>query len=171
MQIIIGLILGFILGLVIADPQRPDQAHPSPDGVMVARLTSVSQQCLESRIEIRRRGSPSLFRKSYGSADCEHGMNIIRGAWTPDSMFFVFNAQMSGGHQPWHWPVYCYCRRDNKIYTLDEAVGPIVAPEFGLKTPHFVETRVLEQGNNAGRGITIDLNQHCKRHRRQPKAY
>ena len=139
---------------------------PSPDGAMLARISPVSRRCLESRIEIRKRSGPAFLRKSYGSADCEHGMGIDQGKWTPDSMFFVFNTSLSGGHQPWHWPIYFYSRKDNKIHSLDSLVGPIVAPEFELTAPHSVATRVLEQGNSAGRQVMFDLNRSRQRRHR-----
>ena len=40
-----------------------------------------------------------------------------------------------------------------KIHSLDSLVGPIVAPEFELTAPHFVATRVLEQGVPSRVGI------------------
>ena len=102
-----------------------------------------------------------------GHADCEHGMGIDHGKWTPDSMFFVFNTSLSSGHQPWHWPIYFYSRKDNKIHSLDSLVGPIVAPEFELTAPHFVGARMLEQGNGAGRRVMFDLDRSRQRsHRR-----
>lgn len=160
------LALAFIPNPILAYSQTV-LTFPSPDGAMLARVTTVSRKCLESRVEIRRRGGPSILRICYGSPDCEHGMSIVGGAWTPDSMFFVFNAGMSGGHQPWHRPIYFYSRKDNKIHSLDSLVGPIVAPEFELTAPHFVATRVLEQGNSAGRRVMFDLNRsRQRRHRR-----
>jgi hypothetical protein len=85
----------------------------------------------------------------------------MRGAWSPDSRFFVFNAQSSGGHQPWHWPAYVYSRRDNNLYSLDDVIGPVVARDFELKARHLIETSVLEKGNNAGKYVTFDLSRVC----------
>jgi len=161
------LALAFIPNPILAYSQTV-LTFPSPDGAMLARISPVSRKCLESRIEIRKRRGPAFFRKSYGSADCEHGMGIDHGKWTPDSMFFVFNTSFSGGHQPWHRPIYFYSRKDNKIHSLDSLVGPIVAPEFELTAPHFVATRVLEQGNSAGRRVMFDLDRSRQRsHRRK----
>jgi hypothetical protein len=162
-SVITGLVLNSLFCPAVAYP-RQARLHLSPDGMLLARVTAVSRKCLGSRFEIRRKGGPSILQVSYGSQDCEHGMGITGRAWTSDSMFFVFNTNMSGGHQPWHWPVYFYSRRDNKIYSLDKSLGPIIAPEIELKPPHLVKTRVLEQGNDAGRLIMVDLNQN-----RRPK--
>jgi hypothetical protein len=160
------LALAFIPNPILAYSQT-GLIIPSPDEAMLASISPVSRKCLESRIEIRKRRGPAFFRKSYGSVDCEHGMGIDHGKWTPDSMFFVFNTSFSGGHQPWHRPIYFYSRTDNKIHSLDSLVGPIVAPEFELTAPHFVATRVLEQGNSAGRRVMFDLDRsRQRRHRR-----
>jgi len=111
-DLIVRLNTDFIPNPILAYSQTV-LTFPSPDGVMLARISPVSRKCLESRIEIRKRRGPAFFRKSYGSADCEHGMGIDHGKWTPDSMFFVFNTSLSGGHQPWHRPIYFYSRKDN----------------------------------------------------------
>ncbi len=117
----------------------------------------LSARRAESLIEVRSAKGHSLLRKSYGSPDCEHGMSVNRGAWTPDSKFFVFNAQASGGHQPWHWPVYFYSRSANGVRVLDNYIGPIVAPDFTIKRPHIIGTRVLEIQNDLGKPISVDL--------------
>lgn len=138
------------------------RTYVSSDGARWAKIMPVSETCVESRIEIRKR-SGLLLRRSFASPDCEHGMGVERGAWTSDARFFVFNAQSTGGHQPWHWPIYFYSRRDNKLHDLDKYIGPIVAPEFSLTGQHRIETRVLEMGNDNGRPIRVDLNRIGKR--------
>jgi hypothetical protein len=96
--------------------------YVSSDGARWAKIMPVSEICVESRIEIRKR-SGLLLRRSFASPDCEHGMAVERGAWTSDARFFVFNAQSTGGHQPWHWPIYFYSRSDNKLLNLDKYIG------------------------------------------------
>ncbi len=110
-----------------------------------------------SLIEVRSAKDHLLLHNSYGSPDCAHGMSINRGAWTADSKFFVFNAQALGGHQPWHWPVYFYSRSTNSVRVLDNYLGPIVAPDFTIRPPHIIGTRVLEMQNDLGKPISVDL--------------
>jgi hypothetical protein len=133
------------------------QVYRSPDSAVTVRVSHLSARCAESRIQVRAATGHLLLRKSYGSPDCEHGMIVDRGAWTADSQFFVFNAQMSGGHQPWHWPIYFYSRSANGVRGLDYYIGPIVAPDFTIRPPHIIGTRVLEGQNDLGKPISVEL--------------
>jgi hypothetical protein len=152
----------FILFLLVfsgaggASPPKV-QIYRSPDGTATVRISQLSGKCAESLIEVRSAIDHLLLHKSYSSPDCEHGMVVNRGVWTADSKFFVFNAQASGGHQPWHWPVYFYSSSVNSVRVLDNYIGPIVAPDFTIRPPHIIETRVLEMQNDLGKPITVDL--------------
>jgi hypothetical protein len=149
----------FILFLLVASGASPLKAqfYRSPNETVTVRISQLSAKCAESLIEVRSAKGHLLLHKSYGSPDCEHGMVVNRGVWTADSKFFVFNAQASGGHQPWHWPVYFYSRSVNSVRVLDNYVGPIVAPDFTIRPPHIIETRVLEMQNDPGKPLTVDL--------------
>ena len=160
--------LTFVIAPAIARA-RSAQSYPSPDGALRAQISDISRRCAESRVEVRRAGGALLLLKKYASPDCEHGMGVYRGEWTPDSKYFVFNAQMLGGHQPWHWPVYFYDRGENRIWRLDGYVGPVVTPEFKIEAPHSVETRVLETGNDEGRRVIVDLRRIGRRRHHRPE--
>jgi hypothetical protein len=168
MRILLLSILLVLASLIVQAATRPlvFQTYRSPDGAIRVKISRLSRRCVESRIEIQKVNGSLLLRKLFASADCEHGMAAQYGAWTSDGQFFVFNAQSTGGHQPWHWPVYFYSRRDNKVRNLDIYVGAIVAPQFELKGQHSVETRVLEMDNDRGRPITANLALIAKRPRR-----
>ena len=142
------------------DKAQPSQTHLSPDGALWVKITTVNRRCVESRIEIRKASGLLLLWKSLASTDCEHGMAVEHGAWTPDAKFFVFNAQSTGGHQPWHWPLYFYSRNDNRIRCLDDFVGPIIATDFRLEAPHMVQTRKLlgNFGDDEGGPIVVNLS-------------
>jgi hypothetical protein len=157
------ILLALVLGPSFACAQD-SHTYGSPYDALRATVLPVSRKCVESRIEIRERRL--LFLKSFASTDCAHGISVVRGVWTTDSKFFIFNAQMTGGHQPWHWPIYFYSRRDNRVYNLDNYVGLIVAPDFDLIRQHIVETRVLQIGNDLGRPITADLDRIGRQRRR-----
>jgi hypothetical protein len=143
-----------------------DQNYPSPDGTLQAKIRQISDSCGESSLEITE-GRRWLLRKKFASPDCEHGMGIEHAAWTGDSRFFVFNAQSMGGHQPWHWPVYFYSRRDGKLHNLDSYTGPIVAPDFSLSGQHVVETTVLTMEGEEGKPIKVNLERIGKTIRRK----
>ena len=135
MRILLLSILLVLASLTVQGATGPlvFQTYRSPDGAIRVQISRLSRRCGESRLEIRKVNGSLLLRRIFASADCEHGMAAEYGAWTSDGRFFVFNAQSTGGHQPWHWPIYFYSRRDNKVRNLDIYVGAIVAPQFELK--------------------------------------
>src|SRR5262245_23420284 len=81
--------------------------YQSPDRAIVAviKSTKAPEATEESSCEFRSASGKILARKSYASADGEHGYGVIKAAWTPDSQFFVYSLASSGGHQAWHSPV------------------------------------------------------------------
>jgi hypothetical protein len=112
----------------------------SPDGKLVALVIHVGKKAglenYESRVELRTKKTSLLCFADYSSEDSEHGYGVAKAAWTPDSQFFVYSLQSSGGHSPWHTPVEFYNRRRNKILSLDNAVGDGIAdPEFSIREP------------------------------------
>jgi len=116
-------------------------AYRSPDKALLARVLPIGKsgwEWAESRVEIRNRNGHLLRYLSFASADHEHGEGVNYGAWTPDSMFFVFSTSSSGGHQPWHGPAYFYSRRHNLIRRLDDYIG--VGPDliFSVSAPDIV---------------------------------
>ena len=80
--------------------------------------------------------------KSFASADGEHGFGVAKAQWTPNSQFFIFSMGSSGGHQPWHHPIYFYSRTENRFYCLDDYVGPITSA-FTLTKPNVISTTRL----------------------------
>jgi len=127
-------------------------SYPSPDGKTVAVVGSVVSPTadgtiIESDLHIYAHAGaftvPQLDR-SFASFDGEHGHGIVQSAWSPNSEYFVFSTESSGGHQPWHSPMFVYSRRANAIYELDECVPDVavVAPDFVLTGPQFARVTV-----------------------------
>jgi hypothetical protein len=124
----------------------------------------VSRSCPEDRLAIFRRNDALIFRKDFLSSDCEHGDVILRGEWSADSQFFVFNVESTGGHQPGHRPVFFYSRRENKLYRLENYVGYIVAQDFTLEGPHIIHTEKQKTiGRPEGVTINVDLSEIMRR--------
>jgi hypothetical protein len=118
-----------------AEPSRTLQTQEfrSPDRKTVAiiRFTKAPEATAESRLELRSEAGRLLARRSYSSSDGEHGFGITKAAWTPDSQFFVYSLESSGGHQAWHTPVQFYSRRKNRIIKLDDLLKDAVSnPQF-----------------------------------------
>ena len=131
--------------------------YTSPDGRLVATIIPTgkgkSLRDYECRIEIRQKRGRSLLKHDFSSSDGEHGYGIVRAEWTPDSQFFVFSVESSGGHQPWHYPTLFYDRQRNFLKVLDDSVGPITSPDFKLVGSNALETETQEGS------ITIKLEE------------
>lgn len=126
----------------VSSAQKSDR-FASPDGEIVAIVVHVGKEqgleAHESRVEVRTKEGMLLCVANYSSQDGEHGYGIAKAEWTPDSQFFVYSMQSSGGHQPWHAPVEFYDRRQKKIVSLDDALNDNVAdPKFSIEKPDRV---------------------------------
>ena len=117
--------------------------YESPDKRVIAIVAPVGKskgfESYESRVELRSRSGKLLAQRDYSSKDGEHGYCVTNATWTPDSQFFVFSLENSGGHSPWHSPIEFYSRAKNKILSLDDALNELVmSPQFSVGPPNRV---------------------------------
>jgi hypothetical protein len=137
-----------------------NRIYPSPDQRLRAVIIPVGKKgfgAQESRIEIRDAGGRLLRWRSFASADGEHGRGMRRAEWTADGQFLVFNADSSGGHQPWNLPTFFYSRGENRFYSLDGFVGPITS-DFTLDGRNTViTTRFNFEKNEEKEAIRVML--------------
>jgi hypothetical protein len=80
-----------------------------------------------------------LATKDFKSPDGEHGRNVQKMEWSPDSQFFVFSTASSGGHSPWHWQTYFYDRKQKLFKEVDDLTGPIIKRNFKLSALDWIE--------------------------------
>jgi hypothetical protein len=117
----------------------------SPDKSLCAKVVSVGKHAPpldESRIDILDSQEHVLASDNFKSSDGEHGRSVAKSAWTPNSRFFVFSTQSSGGHSPWHWQTYFYDHKTNAFKELDDTTGPIIKKDFQLEAPDLVKVYV-----------------------------
>jgi Tol biopolymer transport system component len=80
--------------------QAPHQ-YTSPDGKTVAIVNPVAgTKTNESEVriyEVAEVFSTSRLNQSFASTDGEHGLVIVRSAWSPNSDYFVFSGESSRG--------------------------------------------------------------------------
>jgi hypothetical protein len=123
-------------GQVYGRPGPAPVQHEFPDKAIVAIVFSSGSpghEGYESRVEVRSKSGKLLVQRGYVSADGQHGYKVQKAAWTPDSNFFVYSMETSGGHQPWHSPVNYYSRAQNRFRSLDDALHDAVAnPQFSI---------------------------------------
>jgi hypothetical protein len=143
---------------VVGCAQQPTTQGPTPpEPVNCPGMTSPDQQlraCVlsigthpnppfnESRVEIRNMDGTVLSTKDFKSPDGEHGRNVQKMEWSPDSQFFVFSTASSGGHSPWHWQTYFYDRKRNTFKEVDDFTGPVIKRNFKLTAPDWIEVQV-----------------------------
>src|SRR5258708_8478891 len=109
-------------------PQWKCAGVTSPDQKLRACVSSVGKHgppFNESRIEIHDVSDHVLAFKDFRSSDGEHGLNVQRNEWTPDSQFYVFNTPISGVHSPCHCQTYFYALPPNKFNDVYEFPVPI----------------------------------------------
>ena len=117
----------------------------SPDHQLRACIVEVGKfpaPLNESRVDIRDTSGKLVASRNFGSPKGNQGRSVVHSAWTPDSNFFVFSTQSSGGHSPWHWNTYFYSRKKNKFALLDDTIGAVIKSNFQVKAPDIVEATV-----------------------------
>ena len=45
----------------------------------------------------------------------DNGYGIEKSEWTPDSRYFVYDMESTGGHQPYYAPTFFYSRQSNRV--------------------------------------------------------
>jgi hypothetical protein len=144
--------------------------YRSPDRTLVATIVSQKQRYYghePSRVEIRTADGHLLASRDH-SGDIDEGFTIKKAAWTADSWFFVYQVFNSGGHSPWHDPMFFYSRKRHRFYSLDKAIGGIITGDLELRPPCTVVTKGQDFGksrkglrvralNVVERSVEIDL--------------
>lgn len=134
--------------------------YQSPDGKLIARISSADTKCAESQVEVRKPNGVLIVSQDYSSSDCEHGLVIERAAWTPDSQFFVYSAYSSGGHQSWLSPTFFYERSINRISNIAEYLPAIANTQFSLSAPDVITINIwtpLSTERNLEKSIILPI--------------
>ena len=134
--------LPLLLPAINLSAQR-SATYRSPDEALVAKITRVAKSG-EAVVEISGADGKVFFKRDYTSPDGEHGQGVCFAAWTPDSEFFVFSLQNSGGHQPWSRPTEFYSRQKREAFSLDRLTSPITECEFKVESPNWICTKRLD---------------------------
>ena len=139
------LIIAVVSALPIVAAQRSTPGVVwAPSGEVCAVVIDTEPPVSESRLKIRNRVGEVLFTRNFASPDGNHGLEITNAQWTPNSQYFVFSGNSSGGHQPWQAPTFFYSRASNALYDIAGCVGPVTpAVAFQLKAPDVVVLAIL----------------------------
>ena len=164
MKFAICAVLFCINGVAFALDQK--NRYLSPDGEAESIILSVpfkatSPNWTESAIYFRDYSAEKFIFRNFASGDGEHGLFFVSGKWTPDSNYFIFTANSSGGHSPWRLRTYVYRRIQNDLLPLDEDyIEPVVSPDFSALPPHSLKIKVMDDSleePTEGKWISVDL--------------
>jgi len=152
-------LLWSLMLLPFAHSAAQNKVYKSPLAAMQAIVIPVGKKRFEhreSRVEIHA-GERTLRWRSFASSDGSHGEGIDHAAWTINGQFFVFNTSSSGGHQPWHLPMYFYSRSTNRFYGLDSSIGPVTS-DFSLVGRSTLKTTRFNLARKNGKeSVTVNL--------------
>jgi len=116
---------------------------------------------VESRIEIRVRGGKVLASEDHSSPRGMNGYYVVTAKWSPDSQFFVYSFTLSGGHQPWSFPIMIYSRKWNTFARLSDLIDekPTISAKFAFSGPHtlIAQTWKTEGAIDQPVRIKVDL--------------
>ena len=149
-------------------------AHRSPDRTLVATVVTLKQQHSygdnPSRVEIRNAAGRLVASKDHSlTGGRDQGFTVEEAAWTPDSRFFVYQVYNSGGHSPWHSPIFFYSRKRSRFYSLDRALealghGPgTITGGMELHRPSILLTKGRYYGKSRkGLRTSIESKDHSE---------
>jgi len=136
-------------------PQQP-QRYLSPDKAVIAVIVLGGPKKSESQVELRSSAGKVLFHKDYTSQDGAHGFGVAQAAWTPNSQFFIYSMEDSGGRAAWHSPTWFFSRKLNRMMSLDDALNDSVSfPNFKLVPPDEVTVTLWSQGSLTKRKVAL----------------
>jgi len=123
--------------LVAVRPILADD-YAAPGGGLMAKVGTAAPPSCESVVEISA-GSSVIGRESYASDNHDNGSCVAHAGWSPDSKFFVFSLQNSGGHQPWDSPIVVFSVEKKSFIDLEDVDSAITDPNFTLSAPSLLE--------------------------------
>ncbi len=136
---------------------RTGKKFVSPDHRLYAIVLPSGKGGKESRVEVFAARGARIGERDFGSADGEHGESVVKAARTPDSQFFVWSMENSGGHSPWNCPTYAFSRRRRAAFSLDRIVGGITSAEFVLQGPDVLRSTRLDPKSLQRMSFTVRL--------------
>lgn len=112
----------------------------------------------ENYIKIYGSNNKVIAEKDFRSKTKKHGYIIQQIQWTPDSKFLIFSGYSSGGHQPWNSPTYFFSTSNQKFYSLDSIIGPVLDAEFEINSASRIKIFYKEKNTYKEKNELIDLN-------------
>jgi hypothetical protein len=144
-----------LLLAVVTAAADSTKVYQSPDRQLKAVVKANAAG--EALVEFRSAGGRLLQTRDERSSDGQHGQEILRAGWTPDSQWFVASTVSSGGHQPWARPLWAYSRARNEVFDLDRS-GIVAVDTFRVSAPDRVRTTVVCPPSEEHKPLTFQLS-------------
>jgi hypothetical protein len=147
-------------------PNPASTAFAAPDSSMLVLVVPADKSLTaspdsESRVEFRDATGKLLSFKDYSSPRGDDGYYVVKGAWTPDSEYFVYSITSSGGHEPWSFPTAVYSRHGGVVRYVDSMIGgkPNLSADFTIAPPHTLNTTTWKEAGriDAAMPVSVDL--------------
>lgn len=136
------LVAVLLLANIACCEVRKTTRYKSPDQSLVAVVITTAAAS-EAIVEIRDRTGKLLAKESYISEDGQHGYYVEKAQWTPDSQFFVYSLESSGGHSVMVIPTLFFSVHGKKIFDLGDLMkNNIIFPNFSIIAPDKVKVTV-----------------------------
>ena len=150
MAVIVTSTVGPLFAAERAQPVLGRTIYRSPDHRLVAEVLTIKQAHSygtdPSLVEIRTADRHLLAMKDH-SIGPGQGYTVDQAAWTADSRFFVYMVSNSGGHSPWHNPIFFYSGKRRQFYNLELVLategngGGAITGGLTLKRPSTILTK------------------------------
>jgi hypothetical protein len=152
-------LIGLCCAVTAAETVKRTVSYLSPDKQFRAEVITQAGSS-ETVVEVHNRTGKLLSREDYTSDDAQHGYYVSKAEWTPNSQFFVYSLESSGGHFVMVVPTLFFATRTKKTYQLfDYLKSNVIFPDFQITAPDKV--RVTTQDSQ--RPVVVSLSELLKR--------
>jgi hypothetical protein len=116
---------------------------------------------MESRVVIRTQRGDTVGSRDHSSPRGANGYYVYRGAWSPDSQYFVYSLVSSGGHSPWSFPIMVFSAKRGQFAPFSEMIGnrPTLSGDFSFSGAHALTAMTWPRDGDIEHKlpVTVDL--------------
>lgn len=140
--------------------EAPNRAHRAV--IYPANISLDATPDMESRVVIRTQRGDTVMSKDHASPRGTNGHYVYRGAWSPDSQYFVYSLVSSGGHSPWSWPIWVFSAKRGQFARFGDMIGnrPTLSGDFTFAAAHTLTAMTWPRDGDIEHKVpvTVDLD-------------
>jgi hypothetical protein len=150
------LLIAVSAGLFAASAKTVKR-YKSPDGTLTVAVMSISGEAI---VKVEETKGNVVSKKDFTSDDNEHGYYVAKAQWTPDSQFFVYSLESSGGHSVMTINTMVFSRLNNQTEELGNLLNnTVIFPDFSIIAPDKVKVTI----QSPERAVIVSLSQLLKK--------